>query len=133
MSRANLQVIESTWTAENDLIEWLRPQGGFTVFPRLRDRTDTRQLCERLGERGVLVVPGDCFGMPSHIRVGFGSQRERFAEDLAQLNEELNAYFAKRRLRSTVLRKAAAQGAEGHLNRRKSKAAHRGRERHERE
>jgi aspartate/methionine/tyrosine aminotransferase len=102
-SLANLRVIESTWPAEHETMVWVKPRGGFTVFPWVRGESDTRQLCERLGERGILVVPGDCFDMPSHVRVGFGSQRERFAEGLARLNGELNAYFSERRRRSTVV------------------------------
>jgi aspartate/methionine/tyrosine aminotransferase len=103
VSRANLQVIESAWLPDDEAIGWIRPSGGFTIFPWLRDGSDTRPLCERLGERGILVVPGDCFGVPSHFRLGFGTQRECFAEAFDQLREGIDTYFAERRQRSAVV------------------------------
>ena len=37
-----------------------------------------------LAAKGVLVAPGDCFGMPEHMRVGFALlKREKFLEGLA--------------------------------------------------
>jgi aspartate/methionine/tyrosine aminotransferase len=102
VSVANLEIVESVWRGDTRL-EWVRPQGGFTIFPRLRGVEDARPLCERLGERGLFVVPGDCFGMPSHIRVGFGSQHEHFAEGFQELNAELKTYFSETSRRSVVV------------------------------
>ena len=65
------------------------PEGGLTAFPLLRSGADARPLCEAAARRGVLLAPGDCFGMPSHFRIGFGSSGERFAEGLARLDEVL--------------------------------------------
>jgi aspartate/methionine/tyrosine aminotransferase len=101
VSRANLQMIEAGWPHEDDLVQWIRPAGGFTIFPRFPNIVDTRPLCERLGARGILVVPGDCFGMPGHIRVGFGTQRERFAEGFDRLRSEIAVYLREERQRST--------------------------------
>jgi aspartate/methionine/tyrosine aminotransferase len=101
VSRANLDVIESVWPTADDTVRWIRPEGGFTIFPWLPGVRDTRPLCERLGERGILVVPGDCFGMPSHMRVGFGTQRERFAESFDCFRSEVDAYFREQH-RSSV-------------------------------
>lgn len=103
VSRANLAIIESAWPAEHDRIGWVRPQGGFTIFPWLRDGTETRQLCEWLGNAGILVVPGDCFGMPSHFRIGFGSQRERFGQAFSRLCSEVEGYFIDHGERSAVV------------------------------
>jgi len=102
VSHANLQIIESAWPAEDDTIQWIRPGGGFTLFPWFPNIADTRPLCERLGARGILVVPGDCFGMPSHIRIGFGTQRERSAEAFDALRTEVAVYLREERRRSTV-------------------------------
>ena len=103
VSLANLGLIESVWSSRNDQIGWVKPSGGFTVFPWFHGEQDTRGLCERLGERGILVVPGDCFGMPSHVRVGFGGQPNEFASGFERLNAELDAYFVERRQRSAVV------------------------------
>lgn len=49
-----------------------------TAFPWLVDGGDTRDFCRGLAQRGVLVAPGDCFGMPSHFRLGFAASGDRF-------------------------------------------------------
>jgi aspartate/methionine/tyrosine aminotransferase len=103
VSRANLELIESVWSPERDRIGWVKPRGGFTVFPRIEGEPDTRALCERLGARGILAVPGDCFAMPSHVRVGFGGEPNEFAAGFERLNVEIDAYFSQRRQRSTVV------------------------------
>ena len=98
----NLQLLESMWPPENENASWVRPAGGFTIFPRFRGERDTRPLCERLGERGILVVPGDCFDTPSHIRIGFGGHPDRFSAGFERLRGELDAYSVETRHRSTV-------------------------------
>jgi aspartate/methionine/tyrosine aminotransferase len=111
-SVANLQRIEGSWPLEGDQIGWIKPQGGFTIFPSIGGERDTRPLCERLGARGILAVPGDCFGMPAHIRIGFGDQPGRFAQGFERLCAELDAYFVERDRRSTVT--VAARASSEH-------------------
>jgi aspartate/methionine/tyrosine aminotransferase len=41
-------------------------------------------------ERGVLVVPGDCFGAPAHFRIGFGLAMPRYGEALATMGDVLS-------------------------------------------
>lgn len=65
-----------------DQIDFTAPAGGTTCFPRLRSGRDSRPLCQALAGAGVLVAPGDCFGAPAHMRIGFGAQREGYAEAL---------------------------------------------------
>jgi aspartate/methionine/tyrosine aminotransferase len=103
MSVTNLQLIESMWSFRNDPICWVKPRGGFTLFPWFHAERDTRVLCERLGAAGILAVPGDCFGMPSHVRVGFGAPPDEFAPGFERLNAEIEVYFLQRRQQSTVL------------------------------
>lgn len=62
------------------------PGGGVTAFPAFPDIPDVRPLCEDLADRdGVLVVPGDCFGYPSRMRIGFGGPSDQFAAGLRKL------------------------------------------------
>ncbi len=71
------------------MLGWAPPGGGTTCFPWLRDGRDARPLCEALAKAGVLAAPGDCFEMPTHIRVGFGAMRNGYAEALAIVSETL--------------------------------------------
>jgi aspartate/methionine/tyrosine aminotransferase len=68
------------------------PAGGTTCFPYLRDGRDARPLCAALAKAGVLVAPGDCFDMPAHMRIGFGAQREGYAQALEVFGEVISAW-----------------------------------------
>lgn len=67
-----------------DAFSWFKPRAGYVSFPDCRLRVDVRQFCKELIEKnGVLVTPGDCFGFPSHIRIGYGKvEKETLAEAL---------------------------------------------------
>jgi aspartate/methionine/tyrosine aminotransferase len=60
-----------------------------TAFPRLRSGADARPFCVAAAAAGVLVAPGDCFGVPSHFRIGFGAVEHRFSEALTRLDDVL--------------------------------------------
>ena len=81
VSAKNLALLDAMFREHEDAVAWVRPMGGFTGFPSLRDREDSRPFCEAASQRGVLLVPGDCFGVPAHFRVGFGACADEF--DLA--------------------------------------------------
>ncbi len=64
----------------SDILGWRRPDAGPIGFPRWSQTTETRPLCERaVAECGVLLLPGDVYGEPSHVRVGFGRATTREA------------------------------------------------------
>src|SRR5204862_2036081 len=72
-ARENLGILAGWLDRAADVVDGYLPDGGVTVFPRIAGVPDTRPLCVRLAvESGVLVVPGDCFGHPDRVRIGFG-------------------------------------------------------------
>jgi aspartate/methionine/tyrosine aminotransferase len=96
VSAANLRVLDE-WVAEHEEhLQWVRPAGSMTAFPRLRGVADARPLCVAAAERGVLVAPGDCFGAPAHFRIGFGVAMPRYREALEILSETLRSGLADR-------------------------------------
>lgn len=89
VSSSNLSLIDA-WIAEQDeRLEWLRPAGSMTAFPRLRGISDARPFCVAAAERGVLLAPGDCFGAPAHFRIGFGLETPGYEKALGVLNDLL--------------------------------------------
>ena len=79
----NLGLLLKWANANNSLIEMTPPDGGVTVFPRLTGIDDTAALCHELGRaHGVLLVPGNCFGDPCRVRLGFGGESRSFATGL---------------------------------------------------
>jgi aspartate/methionine/tyrosine aminotransferase len=91
VAHANLALLDRVMAEHAGLLNWLRPRGGMTAFPWLVDGSDSRAFCRRLAKTGVLIAPGDCFGQPSHIRVGFAASGERFPLAMERFAEFLDA------------------------------------------
>jgi aspartate/methionine/tyrosine aminotransferase len=81
----NLTLLDDFFARQSDVLGWVRPQGGMTGFPWLIDGSDSRSFCQTAAEHGVLLAPGDCFGMPRYFRLGFGAADTGFADALAEL------------------------------------------------
>jgi aspartate/methionine/tyrosine aminotransferase len=79
---ANLATLDAMVAGSDGRMAWVRPAGGTTAFPWFVDGRDSRAFCERAAAHGVLVVPGDCFGWPQHVRMGFASQISGFDQAL---------------------------------------------------
>ena len=89
-ARANLELLTRWVEAHDDLIEWVRPRGGVTAFPRFRYISNIAAFCRRLTEeRGVMLVPGHCFSHENHVRLGFGGPTAAFQEGLNRLSHLL--------------------------------------------
>ena len=73
-------------------IEWVPPDGGTMVFPRIPGVRDTRQLAVDLMEQhGTAVVPGAFFDAPEHIRIAFGADAATVSAGLTALGHLLDA------------------------------------------
>jgi aspartate/methionine/tyrosine aminotransferase len=92
LANENLALLAGFMATQAQQLEFAAPSGGTTCFPRLRDGRKTRPLCEALARAGVLVAPGDCFDAPAHMRIGFGAQREGYAEALAIFADVLRRF-----------------------------------------
>jgi len=89
IAQENLRLLDRVFAGDDGPLRWLRPRGGMTAFPWLRDGGDTRDFCVRLAQKGVLIVPGDCFGQPSHFRIGFAASGEQFPRAMERFAEVL--------------------------------------------
>jgi aspartate/methionine/tyrosine aminotransferase len=95
-SRRNLQRLDEFMAEHSDTIGWIRPEGGTTAFPWLLSGEDAKPFCQAAGDRGVLLVPGDCYEMPNHFRLGFAATApERFSKALERLGELVKSWSAK--------------------------------------
>jgi aspartate/methionine/tyrosine aminotransferase len=91
VATANLALLDQLFAEHADILRWVRPRGGMTAFPWLASGSDARNFCRKLAQRGVLMAPGDCFGMPSHFRLGFAASGDRFPLALERFDEFLRA------------------------------------------
>jgi len=68
------------------------PPYGCMYFPRVVGVGDTRALAQRLlAEFEVLVAPGEYFGAPGHVRIGFGADAAAIDRGLQRLRAGLTA------------------------------------------
>jgi aspartate/methionine/tyrosine aminotransferase len=69
------------------------PDNGCICFPSLPGIDDTRAFSEWLIVRtGVIVAPGDYFGAPGHVRIGFCQEGGNLEAGLRGLEEGLRTY-----------------------------------------
>lgn len=85
------RAIVQAWIDDRDDVTWVPPDAGIIGFPRLERVDDTRGFVDRLlEEHGTLVVPGEFFGAPGHIRVGFGVEETVLREGLMRIGLALD-------------------------------------------
>jgi len=86
ISKANIAAFNK-WVEESpELVSCVPPRGGFTAFPKYRSRLGSKKFCERLlREEGVMLSPGDHFGVDKHFRINLGTKGGTFAEGLRRI------------------------------------------------
>jgi aspartate/methionine/tyrosine aminotransferase len=89
-AQANRDILRE-WADATECVSLALPAGGVAAFPRLDNLRNTDIFCEELfRQRGVLVVPGSCFGSPRHIRLGFGGATDELVLGLDRLSGALS-------------------------------------------
>ena len=89
--RRNLEILAAWCDARPRALAWSRPRGGSCIFPRLLEVADVEAFCHRLArEHRVMLVPGNCFGHPRHVRLGFGGPTASFVAGLERLGPVLD-------------------------------------------
>jgi aspartate/methionine/tyrosine aminotransferase len=82
VAQTNLALLKQFMDRHRGTLGWIPPEGGTVAFPWLLDGRDSRPICQALAREGVLVAPGDCFGLPEHFRIGVGAQATEFQDAL---------------------------------------------------
>lgn len=86
----NREYVNEWLDAHRPLVSCPPASAGVVVFPALAHIPNTVDFCHRLmRENGVLLVPGDCFGLPGHVRLGFGGDPHALRRGLAAFAETL--------------------------------------------
>jgi capreomycidine synthase len=95
-AQVNLEILAAWADEHQNLIEWVRPQGGVCAFLRLRHVPDVEAFCRHLARNyRVLLVPGTCFDYPDYVRLGFGGATSALEKGLACLSELLKQWETK--------------------------------------
>jgi aspartate/methionine/tyrosine aminotransferase len=85
----NLALADALLERHTALLDWVRPTASPIGFPRLHV-PDTEAFCVDLAARaGVLLLPGEVYDEPGHVRVGLG--RVRVPEAVERLERYLGS------------------------------------------
>lgn len=92
--RENLSVLREL-VESRDYLHWVPPKAGSVAFPGYELGIGSEELAVRLlKEKGVFLVPGSCFGVEKHLRIGFGARSEVFEEGIRRLGDFLDSLAA---------------------------------------
>ena len=90
MIAANFPIVVAWLDAHAGSLAWVPPEAGAMAFVRYHQDIGSTALANRLREtEGVLVVPGDHFGLDGHLRIGYGGRAASLREGLARLDRVL--------------------------------------------
>jgi len=68
-------------------VEYVKPNGGVTVFPRFLGVRNVDAFCtELLAKHNVLLCPGSCFERSEFVRLGFGCSSSNLETGLNRLS-----------------------------------------------
>jgi aspartate/methionine/tyrosine aminotransferase len=85
--RANYPILESWVRGHGSALHLVPPRAGAIAYPRYAWPINSTLLVTRLrDEQGVLVVPGDHFGMDGFLRIGFGGDAADLRRGLAGID-----------------------------------------------
>jgi aspartate aminotransferase len=71
--------------------ECVKPEGAFYLFPRSLE-ADAYAFCEKAKKYDLLLVPGDDFGCPGHIRISYCVKPEQIERSLPAFKKLFDEY-----------------------------------------
>jgi aspartate/methionine/tyrosine aminotransferase len=81
----------AAWVETRSELHWIPPRAGAMAWIRT-NVADTAALAEQVRtSASVLIVPGEHYGAPGWIRVGFGGEPDELAEGLERLGAVLDS------------------------------------------
>lgn len=87
--RANLRLLDGFFERWAGALEWVKPVAGPIAFPKLKLPVSAAALVEDLVQKqSTLMVPGEVYDYPGHLRLGFGRA------NMPQALERLEAYLS---------------------------------------
>ena len=88
--KTNLKQLVSFFSRHSHLFDWIKPNAGPLIFPRLTFTQDAEAFClDLLEKKGVLLLPGNRFNYDNrYIRLGFGRKNMPLA--LEKLEEYIH-------------------------------------------
>jgi aspartate/methionine/tyrosine aminotransferase len=95
--RENLEILETWAGGHAGVLRFARPRAGAVAFFHYDLPIGSTEMAERLlAEQGVLIVPGDQFGIDHHFRLGYGYTNPPLAPGLERVSRMIDQLAAVR-------------------------------------
>jgi len=91
----NRETLKQWFEEHKKYFHYYLPEAGVLCFPKLRNiPISSKQLAlDLFNQKSLLVVPGECFDMPNHLRIGFGGDTEKLEKSLSVFSAYLKENF----------------------------------------
>lgn len=90
--RENLALLTNWVDANTEFVSFVPPKAGGMAFVRYNREMNSTELAHTLrNDKGVLVLPGDVYGLDGYFRVGIGAPRHHLEPGLEKIGEYLNS------------------------------------------
>jgi len=101
--RENLAMLSDWVDANSDYVSLIPPKAGGMAFIRYNRDINSTELAHTLrNDKGVLILPGDVYGLDGYFRVGIGAPKSHLEPGLEKIGE----YFASAAFRDLGMRAA---------------------------
>ena len=101
--RENLALLTDWVDTNSDVVSLTPPTAGGMAFVRYNRDLNSTELAHTLrNDKGVLVLPGDVYGLDGYFRVGIGAPKSHLEPGLEKIGE----YFASAAFRDLAVRAA---------------------------
>jgi len=88
----NLALLDGFFGRWSSTMEWIKPLAGPIAFPKLKLPMGAAEFVQDLVDKqSTLMVPGDVYDYPGHLRLGFGRK------NMPQALQRLESYLEVRR------------------------------------
>ena len=95
--RENLEILETWAGGHAGVLRFARPRAGAVAFFHYDLPIGSTEMAERLlTEQGVLIVPGDQFGIEHHFRLGYGYTNPPLSPGLERMSRMIHQLAAVR-------------------------------------
>jgi aspartate/methionine/tyrosine aminotransferase len=91
----NRETLKQWFEEHSQYFDYYLPEAGVLCFPGLKNiPISTKELAlDLFDKKSLLVVPGECFDIPNHLRIGFGGDTHKLEKSLAIFSDYLKENF----------------------------------------
>ena len=91
----NRETLKQWFEEHSQYFDYYLPEAGVLCFPGIKNiPISSKELAlDLFDKKSLLVVPGECFDIPNHLRIGFGGDTYKLEKSLSIFSDYLKENF----------------------------------------